>query len=165
LHRCAARHHRNTHELYSAKICYRHHPLYGVEVGVIRYLRRNSTAPVVIIRCPDRKQIAVPEWMLSPVACDRFSDEAQPRVAIGALLTLKRLLNDSAPATNEHDRAKSSTGGEHARQGRSSAKAVDASVPRRPDLGSVAGEHPHGLSGSVRRAGKGNTEATRPEGE
>src|SRR4051794_10004736 len=102
---------------------------------------------------------------VSSVACDRLSDQAQPRVAISALLDLKRLLNESVPAMNEHLRAKSSTGGGHARQGRSSAKAVDASAPRRPDLGGVAGEHPHRLSGSVRRAGKGNTEATRPEGE
>jgi hypothetical protein len=136
---CVATHHRNAHELYTAKVCYRHHPLYGVEVGLIRYLRRSTAAPVVIVRCPDRRQIALPEWMLSSVACDRFSDQAQPRVAISALLDLRRLLNESVAAMDERSRAKSSTGGEHARQGRSSATAVHASVPRRPDLGGVAG--------------------------
>src|SRR3954469_21848148 len=98
----ASRHHRNAHELYMAKVCYRHHPLYGVEVGVMRYLRRNSAAPVVIVRCPDRRQIALPEWMLGSVACERLSVETQPRVAITALLDLARLLSESVPAINEH---------------------------------------------------------------
>jgi hypothetical protein len=160
-----AGHRRNTHDLYVAKICYRHHPLYGVEVTVIRYLRRNSIEPVVIVRCPDYGQIALPEWMLNPMACDHLSDEAQPRVAISALVALKRLLDESAPATSEHSRAKSSTGGGHARQGRHAGKAVAASVSRRPDLDCVAGEYPHRLSGAVRGVVKGNAEARGQEGE
>src|SRR6266436_1356057 len=87
----ALRHRRNTHDLYLAKVCYRHHPLYDVEITVIRYLRRTSTTPVVIVRCPDRLQIAIPEWMLSPVACGRLSEEAQPRIVLSALLALRRL--------------------------------------------------------------------------
>ena len=147
-----------------AKICYRHHPLCGVEVTVVRYLRRHSTDPVVIVRCPDHAQIALPEWMLNSVACDRLSDEAQPRVAISALVALKRLLDESAPATNEQSRAKSSKGGANGRQGRRG-KAVAASISRRPDMDGVAGEYPHGLSGSVRGVVKGNAEATGPEEE
>jgi len=103
--------------------------------------------------------------MLSSVACDRLSDEAQPRVAIRALVALKRLLDENAPATSDHSRAKSSTGGGHARQGRRAGKAVAASVSRGLDLGCVAGEHPDGLSGSVRGVIDGNTEARRSEGE
>ena len=38
-------------------------------------------------------QIAVPEWMLSPQVCDQFTDEAEPRISIDALLDLRRLID------------------------------------------------------------------------
>jgi hypothetical protein len=165
LRSCGGIHRRSTHDLYVAKIWYRHHPLYGVEVTVVRYLRRNSADRVVIVRCPDRAQIALPEWMLNSVACDRLADELRPRVAISALVALKRLLEESLPAMNQQSRAKSSTGGVHARQGRHLSTAVAAPALRRPDLECVAGEHSQGVPGSFRGVAEGNIKERRPEGE
>ena len=159
------RHRRNAHDLYLATVCYRYHPLYGVEVTVIRYLRRISTAPIVIVRCPDGLQMAIPEWMLSPAACDRLLDEVRPHIALSALFALRRLLSEHAPATERCSRAKSSRGGEHARQRQAANTTVAASVPPGPDLDSITRERSNKLPGSARPVARGDVQATRAEGQ
>jgi hypothetical protein len=119
--------------LYSAKVCYRHHPLFGVEVEVIRYLRQNSAARVVIVRCPGHLQLAVPEWMLNPLVCERLTDEQQPRIAIEALWDLRQLLNEqmTISPTQVSSCAESSTGGKNA-QRRLPNTATESSVRKEP---------------------------------
>ena len=102
--------------------------------------------------------------MLSPVACGRLSEEAQPRIVLSALLALRRLLDEHAPATGKYSRAKSSRGGEHAREGPTAGTAVAASVAPGPDLGSIAREHSSELSGSARPVARGDVQTTKAEG-
>jgi hypothetical protein len=109
----------------------------------------------------DRLQIAIPEWMLSPVACGRLSDEAQPRIVLSALLALRRLLDEHAPATGKYSRAKSSRGGEHAREEPTNDTAVAASVTPGPDLDSIARERSSELSGSARPVARGDVPTTK----
>jgi hypothetical protein len=65
---CDARCSRTAHDLSSTKICYRHHPCYGIEVEVIRHLRRIGSV-ILIVRFPDgqgstqqRQSISI--WLL-----------------------------------------------------------------------------------------------------
>lgn len=113
---CGARHRRTTHDLYSAKICYRHHPLYGTEVEVVRYLRRTNPA-ILVVKLPDGRQLAVPEWMLSPLMCEQLKEEAEPRIALAALQELRQLIDiqtSLASVSEFRGRAESPIGGPHA---------------------------------------------------
>jgi hypothetical protein len=128
-----------THDLYSAKICYRYHPRHGVAVELVRYLRRGNAA-VVIVRLPDSSQLATPEWMLKPEACEDLKIEAKPRVSMGALLDLCKLIGTppSAVADDSHGCAESETGGRDAQQGKSDHTAAQAPLRRRPALDEAA---------------------------
>ena len=108
---------RTTHNLHTTKIYYRFHPSYGVEVEVVRHLRRTESA-VVIVRLPEGAQVALPEWMLNSQACDRLSQEEKPRIAIDALLELHRLINAQHIEDATHDRicAESPSGGQDAQK-------------------------------------------------
>ena len=85
-HSCAVTHPRTTDDLHAARICYRCHPFYGVEVEVVRHLRRTEST-VLVVRLPTGTQIALPKWMLTPELCDRLSYEDRPRIDITALLS------------------------------------------------------------------------------
>ena len=87
-----ARHRRTAHDSHLSKICYRHHPCYGVEVEIVRFLRRTSPA-VLVVKLPDGLQLAVPEWMLSPLVCEQLKEEAEPRITIAALQELHELID------------------------------------------------------------------------
>lgn len=98
------------------KICYRHHPFYGTEVEVVRYLRRANSA-ILIVKLPDGLQIAVPEWMLSPLVCEQLKEEAESRIAIAALQELRQLIDIQPLFTSARElrcRAESPLGGPHA---------------------------------------------------
>jgi hypothetical protein len=73
------------------KIEYRHHPFFGTEVKIIRAQRR-FVDEIDIVQLPEGFQIAVPRWMLDPVACSQLHQEAKPRVTVTALLRLADLL-------------------------------------------------------------------------
>jgi hypothetical protein len=122
-----ARPSRTTHDLHTTKICYRFHPYYGVEVEVVRYLRRTESA-ILIVRLPGDAQVAIPEWMLNPQACDQLSHEESPRIAIDALLALHRLMGEQSIKNTRQDRscAESRSGGRDAQQrsGRATAQAA-----------------------------------------
>lgn len=116
LQRRGARHRRTTHDLYSAKICYRHHLFYDTEVEVVRYLRRTNPG-ILVVRLPAGPQLAVPEWMLSPLVCEQLKEEAEPRIAIAALQELRQLIDIQPLLTSVSellDRAESPVGGPHA---------------------------------------------------
>jgi hypothetical protein len=136
----AARSPHTAHELHPTKICYRCHPFYGVEVEVIRYLRRIDSV-ILIVRLPGGSQIAVPDWMLIPGICDRFTNEAEPRVSIDALFELRRLLDTHClgEAPKDHSCAKSPSGGNNAQQRKSVRVATQAALRGRRDLDRASG--------------------------
>jgi hypothetical protein len=124
-----------THDPQSAKICYRFHPLYGTEVEVIRCLRKSASV-ILIVKLPSGVQIAVPEWMLIPLACDQLRIEDKPRISIYALIALRRLidsqrLNNSLKAAGH---AESPAGGQGGQQQKSSRLATPAGLRGRTDL-------------------------------
>ena len=80
------------HESSPATIHYRHHPFHGESVAIVRRLRR-YTAECVVITLADEVQVAVPAWMLDPLACAQLTDEARPRIAVSALCDLRALLD------------------------------------------------------------------------
>jgi len=126
--------------LHATKICYRCHPFYGVEVEVIRHLRRIDAA-ILIVKLPGGIQVAVPDWMLSPQVCDRFSNEAEPRVSIDALFDLRRLIDAQHLGKASMDRgcAKSPSGGKNAQQRKSVEVATQTALRRRRDLARASG--------------------------
>ena len=104
-------------------------------VEVIRHLRRIGSA-ILIVRLPDGLQLAVPEWMLSPQACQHLTDQAEPRIAIEALEELRRLI-DAQTLVFDRDAgsgAESSAGGNHAQQRGTGLSPAGASVRRRRDV-------------------------------
>jgi hypothetical protein len=128
------------HDLHVAKICYRCHPFCGVEVEVIRYLRRRDSVSL-IVRLPGGAQVAIPDWMLSPQVCDRFTNEAEPRVSIEALFDLRRLIDAHhlGKASKDHGCAESPSGGKNAQQRKSVQMATQAALRRRRDLDRPSG--------------------------
>jgi hypothetical protein len=85
------------HESCPAIIHYRHHPFHGEPIAIVRRLRRYTT-DCVVIALADDVQVAVPTWMLDPLACQQLTDEARPRIAVSALRDLRALV-DSQPLT------------------------------------------------------------------
>jgi hypothetical protein len=134
--------------LYSAKICYRYHPRYGVAVQLVRYLRRGIAA-VVIVRLADNSQFAIPEWMLKPEACEDLKLEAKPRISVSSLLNVRKLIVGDAA----HGCAESASGGRDAQQGESDDTAARDSLRRRRTLGQTArvgaGELSESLEGTA----------------
>jgi len=122
---CAARRSPTAHDLSSTKILYRHHPCYGLEVDVVRHLRRSSSA-ILIVRLPDGVPLAVAEWMLNRQACQYLTDQPEARIAIEALEELRSLV-DSQTLTSDRltsGRAESSAGGNHAQPQKGKRRAV-----------------------------------------
>ena len=154
------------HSLYPAKICYRYHPCHGVEVELIRYLRRGGDAPIVIVRLPDGLQLAIPKWMLSPEICERLRTEAGPRISLDALIELRTLIDGqlSMVAGDRRGCAESSAGGQDAQPREAGRAAAQASLRRRRALDNIPGEDagtlPRALAGNVgKRSERTRTEA------
>src|SRR5215472_15003544 len=126
---------RTTHDLLSRKICYRFHPLYGAEVEVIRCLRKSASV-ILIVKFARGMQIAVPEWMLNPQVCDQLKTEDKPRISVGALMDLRRLIDAQSFQNAPKDRscAESPTGGKDAQQRKTDRVATSAALRRRRDL-------------------------------
>ncbi len=91
-------------------ICYRYHAFYGEEVEVVR----RFDAAHHLVRLRDDVQLAIPCWMLDPIACGHCPDADHPRIGIAALLELRRLL-DHQPLF--HAEADSTTEGNSIPQG------------------------------------------------
>ena len=86
-----ARPQHTAHHSSLSQVHYRHHPLFGQDVRVVRALHQRGT-PSVIIELPDGAQIAVPKWMLDPLRCRSMREEGTPIIAIGALVELSALV-------------------------------------------------------------------------
>ncbi|MBV9038090.1 MAG: hypothetical protein JO182_26620 [Acidobacteriaceae bacterium] len=82
---------------------------------MIRHLRRVEEQ--VIVKPPGKPSLTVPAWMLDPEFCSRLITEPVPRIAIAALLNLRRLIDDhDLPSTSrDRDYAESPSGGPDAR--------------------------------------------------
>jgi hypothetical protein len=94
----------------------------------------------VIVRLPDGSQLAIPEWMLKPDACEELKVEAKPRISVSALLDVCKLIGAqiSAAADDSRSCAESTTGGRDAQQGESSHTAAQASLRRQRALDQAA---------------------------
>lgn len=69
-----------------------------MEVEVIRYLRTTEDV-ILIVKPSGRPQIAVPEWMLDPEACQQLTTETTARIAVAALVALRQLIDSQILAT------------------------------------------------------------------
>jgi hypothetical protein len=83
---------RNAHQLSLGRIHYRHHPFFGQEVEILHPFPALSSTHW-IVRLQEGLRIAVPTWMLDAIFCDQLKEEASPRVAVFALLSLSDLLD------------------------------------------------------------------------
>jgi hypothetical protein len=79
--------------------------------------------------------------MLSPQICDRFTNEAEPRVSIDALFDLRRLIDAHhlGKASEDHGCAESPSGGKNAQQRKSVQVATQTALRRRRDLDRASG--------------------------
>ncbi len=73
----SARPQHTAHHSQLSEIHYRHHPLFGQHVRVVRALRQRGE-PSVIIQLADTTQIAVPTWMLDPIRCRSMRELVTP---------------------------------------------------------------------------------------
>ena len=83
-----------------AEIRYPYHPFFGQTVEILRWLRR-QTADSVVIKLPEGLQIAIPAWMLDPLACQHVREAPKPHLSVDALVALRDLLDQHPllPAT------------------------------------------------------------------
>jgi len=154
------------HDLHSTRICYQCHPFCGVEVEIVRHLRRIDSV-ILIIRLPGGAQIAIPDWMLSPQVCDRFTNEAEPRVSIDALFDLRRLIDAHhlGKASKDHGCAESPLGGKNAQQRKSVQVATQAALRRRRDLDRASGIDKGTVRNSVAPDARKRSQNRRKEAE
>jgi hypothetical protein len=102
--RCDGTYLHTTHHSSIIRICYRHHPFFGQTVEIVRWLRRLTTESL-IVKLSDGLELAIPAWMLDPVACSLMCDAPAPRLTIEVLLALcdlldrQPLLHTASPAT------------------------------------------------------------------
>ena len=89
---CAGTYLHTTHHSSIIRICYRHHPFFGQTVEIVRWLRRQTTESL-IVKLPEGLELAIPAWMLDPVACNLVCDAPAPRLTVEALLALRDLLD------------------------------------------------------------------------
>jgi len=157
----AAAHPHTAHESFPAIIHYRHHPFHGEHVEIVRRLRR-YTADCVVIKLADDVQVAVPSWMLDPLACQQLTDEVRPRISVAALRDLRALLDGQPLLVTTVVTTRDGfphAGGDDGRPHRASTAATDADV--RPTR-TVADDSGSG-SAPVQRAG-GTTAASGSSG-
>jgi hypothetical protein len=81
-----------THHASIVRICYHYHPFFGQTVEIIRWLRR-QTSDSLVIKLQDGLELAIPSWMLDPLACSHVQDAPTPRLTVEALCTLRVLLD------------------------------------------------------------------------
>jgi hypothetical protein len=117
------------------------------------------------VRLPDGLQLAIPEWMLDQELSERMTNEVTPRIAIDALVELRRLIDAQPPTDEVRNCAQSATGGADAqqRESGSAAAAAEASLRRRRGLGTTSRASARTLSNSVgpapgKRSQRGRTE-------
>ena len=149
--RCASKYPHTTHELSFPKIEYRHHPFYGAEVKVVRTVRRFPDE-IDIVQLPQGLQIAVPRWMLDPLACSQLPQEVKPRVALSALLRIAELLQrQRLPISSGGSLSDTSppTKGHHVSRQNPTLSSSPLATSQEDALGSVPRSHASSVSPSV----------------
>jgi hypothetical protein len=96
---------------------YRYHARFGEQVVILR--RFNGTHQLV--QLSNDVRLAIPAWMLDPVACAQLSDASHPRISVSALLTLRRLIDE--PLRNGNTPAQQGDDHEPKRDGASTSAA------------------------------------------
>jgi hypothetical protein len=86
----------------------------------------------VVIKLADDVQVAVPTWMLDPLACQQLTDEVRPRISMAALHDLRALLDSQCfvipiAAVTNHEGSQHA-GGDDAQPHRASTAATNADV-------------------------------------
>src|SRR4029453_7976454 len=89
---CCGRYLHTTHHSSHLRICYHHHPFFGQTGEIIRWLRRQTSASLVI-KLQDGLELAIPSWMLDPLACSLVHDAPAPCLTVEALVALRALLD------------------------------------------------------------------------
>jgi hypothetical protein len=98
---CAAYQH-TAHKLGPARIAYQYHPFFSREVQVVRRLKAQESAGVVV-ELEEGLRIATPCWMLDEVLCQSMTLEERPRIAVDALRLLRDLVDLQAALPGEKD--------------------------------------------------------------
>src|SRR4029453_14148362 len=89
---CCGRYLHTTHHSSHLRICYHHHPFFGQTGEIIRWLRRQTSASLVI-KLQDGLELAIPAWMLDPLACSLVHDAPAPCLPVETLCALRDLLD------------------------------------------------------------------------
>jgi hypothetical protein len=125
------------------RICYHHHPFFGQTGEIIRWLRR-QTSESLVIQLQDGLELAIPAWMLDPLACSLVHDAPVPRLTVEALLALRALL-DRQPLRHAGGPATPCVSQpEGARDAQESSSAPSVAGPR-------ALHHPHRMAPAAHR--------------
>jgi hypothetical protein len=125
------------------RICYHHHPFFGQTGEIIRWLRR-QTSESLVIQLQDGLELAIPAWMLDPLACSLVHDAPVPRLTVEALLALRALL-DRQPLRHAGGPATPCVSHpEGARDAQESSSAPSVAGPR-------ALHHPHRMAPAAHR--------------
>jgi hypothetical protein len=121
-------------------ICYRYHPFYNSSGRILRRSRFRGGEEFVI-ELDDQTTIAVPAWMLDSVSCERLVVEPRPRLGLGALRELCRLVDahsvSAAVRVGSTDESSNPSGERHgpipAHDGRPASAPPAVPGDRRPD--------------------------------
>jgi hypothetical protein len=120
-------------------------------VKVVRTLRR-FVDEIDIVQLPQGFQIAVPRWMLDPVACSRLPQEAKPRVALSALLRMAELVEKQRLPVGS-DAAlldtSTSTKGHHVSRQKSALSSSPVASSQEDALGPLPGTDPSSVSSTA----------------
>jgi hypothetical protein len=91
-----------------------------------------------VVKLPDGLQLAVPEWMLSPLVCEQLKEEVEPRIAIASLRELRQLIDIQplfASMRKTRRSAESPSGGPRAQQSECGLSPEKTSLRDRSSLG------------------------------
>jgi hypothetical protein len=135
-------------------LCYPHHPFFEQTGELIRWLRR-QTSESLGIKLRDGLELAIPAWLLDPLACGRVHDAPAPCLTVEALLALRDLL-DRQPLLHAVPPATPCVSQpEGARDAQESSSAPSVAGPR-------ALHHPHRLATAAHRQAPAVSRAPRP---
>ena len=143
-----------THHSSIVRICYHHHPFFGQTVEIIRWLRR-QTSDSLVIKLQDGLELALPSWMLDPVACSLMHDAPAPRLTMETLLALRALLDRQPLLPAALPATPCVSQPEGARDAQESSASPRVAGPR-------ALHHPHHLAPAAPRQAPAVSRAPRP---
>lgn len=117
------------------KFAYRFHPFFGQDVRVIRRLRADVDAMVIVQGGPDLRIVA-PSWMLDEDCCSAMAIGEFARISVEALVALRSLIDAwglLARGVPEGCASLMANGHNHELPAKGRTKGID------PDVGSTAG--------------------------